>query len=186
ERLPLESGNPTETFKKSWEILAGHYGNRTGLDVVMLRIGGIYGPLYHSMANLPSRLVHAAVKGTEPEYGSGPRAAGIPFREDGNDFCYVKDCAQGIRRVHLADTLEHKVYNIGSGKPYTQGDLHDAVLKVKPDAKLQIQDGKGPRHRENAYLDISRASGEVGYQPAYTMDTAIADYAAWLEAGNAQ
>ena len=28
---------------------------------------GIYGPLYHSMSNTPSRLVHAAVRGVRPE-----------------------------------------------------------------------------------------------------------------------
>jgi UDP-glucose 4-epimerase len=62
--------------------------------------------------------------------------------------------------------------------------MHDAVLKVKPDAKLQIQDGKGPRYRENAYMDISRLSGELGYKPKYTPESGMADYIAWLEAGN--
>ena len=182
DRLPLESGNPTETFKKAWEILAGHYAQRTGLEVINMRIGGIWGPLYHSMANLPSRLVHAAVKGTEAEYG-GPRG-GVPFREDTNDFCFVKDCAQGIRLVHLADKLEHKVYNIGSGQAASAGQVHDAVLKHKPNAKLKIQEGKGPRHRDNAYMDISRISGELGYKPKYNVESGIAENIAWLEAGN--
>ena len=180
--LPLQSSNATETYKKAWEVIAGHYADRTGLEIIMLRIGGIWGPLYHSMANLPSRLVHAAVKGTEADYG-GPRG-GIPFREDTNDFCYVKDCAQGIRLVHLAPTLQHRVYNIGSGQAVSMGQIHDAVLKLKPNAKLKIQEGKGPRYRENAYMDISRISSELGYKPQYTVESGIAEYIAWLEAGN--
>ena len=54
--LPIASGNSTETFKKAWEILALHFATRTGLEIISMRIAGIWGPLYHSMANLPSRL----------------------------------------------------------------------------------------------------------------------------------
>ena len=60
DHLPVQSANPTETFKKAWEILAFHYADRTDLEVIAMRIGGIWGPLYHSMMNLPSRLAHAA------------------------------------------------------------------------------------------------------------------------------
>ncbi len=182
DRLPMESSNPTETFKKAWEILAGHYAQRTGLEVINLRIGGIWGPLYHSMANLPSRVAHAAVKGTEPDYSRG----GVPFTDDPNDLCYVKDCAQGIRAVHLADKLQHKVYNVTAGQPATNGQLRDAVLKVKPNANIPMEKGKGPRYRENAYMDISRISSELGYKPKYTLESAMADYIGWLEAGNKQ
>ena len=69
--LPIDSGNPTETFKKAWEILGLHFASRTGLEIVSMRMGGIWGPLYHSMANLPSRLTHAAVKGTDPGLAAG-------------------------------------------------------------------------------------------------------------------
>jgi nucleoside-diphosphate-sugar epimerase len=86
--LPIPSGNPTETFKKAWEILALHFASRTGLEIISMRIGGIWGPLYHSMANLPSRLTHAAVKGTDPDLAS--TRGGVPFAEDGGDMCYVK------------------------------------------------------------------------------------------------
>src|SRR5712692_422805 len=65
--LPIPSSNPTEAYKKTFEILGLFYAQQTGLDVVALRIGGIYGPLYHTMANLPSRLTHAAIKGEQPD-----------------------------------------------------------------------------------------------------------------------
>src|SRR5207248_317836 len=62
--LPAQSRSNTEAFKKAWEILGMHWGERSGIEVAMLRLGGIVGPLYHTLANLMSRLVHAAVNGT--------------------------------------------------------------------------------------------------------------------------
>jgi UDP-glucose 4-epimerase len=179
--LPVTSGNPTETFKKAWEVLGTHYADRTKLDVVFLRIAGIWGPLYHSMMNLPSRLAHGAVKGTEPDFSPGK--GGVPFAEDAQDLCYVKDTAEGIRIVHQAPTLEHRVYNIGQGAATSVGQLVDAVRKVKPGAQIEVNPGKGPRNKQNNYMDISRAAA-LGYKPAFTPEAAMADYIGWLDAGN--
>ena len=80
EDMPLPiyaTGNPTETYKKTFEVVGGHVGARSNIEVINLRIGGIWGPLYHSMANLPSRLVHAAVNGVDPNLAAG--RGGVPF-----------------------------------------------------------------------------------------------------------
>jgi len=39
--------------------------HRADLNVVSLRIGSIYGPMYYSMFNAASRMCHAALKGEE-------------------------------------------------------------------------------------------------------------------------
>ena len=171
---------PVEVYKKAHEIIASHYGQRAGLDVVMLRIGEIYGPIYHSMRNLPSRLVHAAVKGEAPEM------RGDVFEEDEADLCYVKDCAQGIALLQLADKLPNRVYNIGLGRATTHKELADAIRRVIPGAQLPLKPGHGPGHRPDAYMDISRIKQDVGYSPEWPADKAIADYIAWLRAGNAE
>src|SRR5262249_29076836 len=80
EEMPLrmEANNATEAYKKGFEVLGLFYASQTGMDVVSARISGIYGPLYHSMANLTSRLTHAAVKGEQPNFSGGPRGGGVP------------------------------------------------------------------------------------------------------------
>src|SRR5918911_360092 len=122
--FPPESSNPTEAYKKALEILGLFFGQRTGLEVVMLRVAGIFGPLYHSMANVPSRLAHAAAHGKAPDF-SGMRY-GPPKADDGGDACYVKDCAYGIQLVHSAPSLQHRIYNVGSGKATRNRELVDA------------------------------------------------------------
>ena len=181
-RLPVESGNPTETFKKAWEILGLHFASRTGLEIISMRIGGVWGPLYHSMANLPSRLTHAAVKGTDPDLASG--RGGVPYAEDGNDMCYVKDCAQGIQLLTLTEKLRHKIYNIGGGRATTNGELLAAVKQAISACTLALQEGRSPRWRQDVYMDISRIKADTGYEPKYTVETGVQDYVAWLRAGN--
>ena len=149
-----------------------------------MRIGGIWGPLYHSMANLPSRLTHAAVKGTDPDLASS--RGGVPFAEDSGDMCYVKDCAQGIQLLTLTETLPHNIYNVGSGRATTNGELLAAVKKAVPTCTLEIKAGRSPRWRQDVYMDISRIKADTGYEPRYTVETGVQDYVAWLQAGNAR
>ena len=94
-RCGSSGAHPTEAFKKAFEVLGRHYGDRTGIEVVCLRIGNVWGPVYHSMNNLASRLAHAAAKGQAAPL---PRPNGRPdFAGDALDAIYVKDCAEGIR-----------------------------------------------------------------------------------------
>jgi len=181
----VESGSATGAFKKAFEILGLHYADRTKMDVLALRIGVIWGPLYHSMFNLPSRMVHGVLKGGTVDLSG---AAGVPggpsCEEDETDLCYVKDCARAIQIVHTARNLNHRVYNIGSGKATSNAQLRDAVLTAVPGARILLKPGKSPGHRSNAYLDLSRISADTGYQPEFTTETGVSDYVAWLKAGN--
>ena len=88
--LPVESSSPTSAMKKAEEVLALHHADRTGLDLRVLRIGVTYGPLYHTMANLVSKLTHLAVRGKLPgELSSG----WTEQRLGGMDLIHVDDCA---------------------------------------------------------------------------------------------
>ncbi len=176
--IPIPAGNPTETYKKVFEVVGGHVGVREEMEVVNLRLSGIWGPLYHSMLNLPSRLAHAAVKGEEPDL-AGVRG-GVPFADDQGDFCYVKDLARGIALVQTAEKLNHKTYNIGSGRGAKTQDLVDAIKKIIPEAKLNLQPGQSPRSREDPYADLTQIRDDVGYQPQFTLESAVADYIGWL------
>ena len=178
--LPSHSRSNTEAFKKAWEILAMHWGDRTGVEVVMLRLGGICGPLYHTLANLMSRLVHAAVEGTDVAYGRG----GVPFAEDTQDWGYVKNVALGIQLLHTTETLSHKIYNVGGGRAVTNQEVVDAIHELIPDAKLPMLEGRSPRWRPNGHMDLARLKEDTGYKTRYEIPEAVADYIKWLQAGN--
>jgi UDP-glucose 4-epimerase len=182
DRLPVQSTSPTEAYKKSEEILGLHLAQRTGLDVVFGRLGGIYGPLYHSMANLPSRLTHAAVQGRQPDF-TGMR--GAPLADQANDLCYVKDCARGVQLLHMAEGLKHRVYNIGGGRAVTNRELAEAVNAAVPGAGIDLEPGRDPKAQQDRYMDLTRAREDLGYEPQYDIQSAIRDYVGWLR-GNPQ
>jgi UDP-glucose 4-epimerase len=172
--LPVASSNPTEAYKKALEVLGLFFGQRTGLDVRFIRVAGIFGPLYHSMANFPSRLCHAAARG-KPVDTSGMRY-GPPKASEGRDHCYVKDCGAGIQKIHAAPSLEHRIYNLGTGRSTTAAELVQAVQKVVPEFEFELQSGG-----DQTYMDLERTSTEVGYQPEYGVERGIADYIGWLK-----
>jgi UDP-glucose 4-epimerase len=180
--FPLTSTNPTEAYKKAYEVLSNHYADRTGIDLVNLRIAGIWGPLYHSMANLPSRLVHAAVKGFAPKI-EGPR--GPSYLEDGGDMCYAPDCGRGIALLQVAEKLTERTYNIGAGRGVKNREVLAAVQRVIPDFVAELPEGHAPGSPGAVpYMDLALIQREVGYAPKFTTEEAVADYIEWLRAGN--
>ncbi len=180
-RLNVSGGGPTGTWKKCFEIIGNYYNDRTDLDVAMLRIAGIYGPLYHSMANLPSRLVHAAVK-NEP-----PVLRGDTYAEDGYDATYVKDCGRGIAMLMQADKLNYNTYNVSSGRATTPGQMVSEIQKVIPSFKGDfLKEGRNPASPGPAYMDMGRIKADTGYQPEFPAEKSFPDYVTWLQAGNEQ
>lgn len=179
--LPVESASPTGAMKKAEETLALHYADRTGLDVRLLRIAVIYGPLYSTLANLAGRLTHLAVRGTLPDRVAGPwTAAQLPSL----DLCYVRDCASAIRTVHTAERPAHRIYNIGAGRTVTPADLLDAAAKAVPGAALPEEVRDAPT-AAGTHMDIGRIGEEFGWAPKYSVDDGVRDYAEWLAAGHA-
>ncbi|MFI5613143.1 NAD-dependent epimerase/dehydratase family protein [Amycolatopsis sp. NPDC051903] len=175
--LPMTSPHPIPAFKKIGELLTGHLAGETGLDVVTYRIGAIWGPLGRPVDPFfpAPQFVHAAARGTEPDL----RAPA--YAEDGIDLCYVKDCGRAIALLQLADELRHRTYNVASGRATTNAEVLAAIEKALPGTGFELPAGgtTAPIH-----LDITRLRQDTGYTPEYDVETATADYLAWLEAGN--
>jgi UDP-glucose 4-epimerase len=176
EDLPLRTtpANPVEAYKKAYEITSTHYAQRTGLDVVLLRAGYIWGPLYHSMGNAVSRLTHAAVKGVTPEL------RGDLYEDDAQDYCYVRDCGRGIALLQTAEKLQHLAYNIGAGRASSNKEFADAIRRHYPNAILPLKPGSSVP-RKDPYMSLDRIKADTGYEPEFSVDAAMDDYIAWLQ-----
>jgi UDP-glucose 4-epimerase len=176
--LPMQSGNPTETFKKAMEILGFHYASRTDCEVVALRIGTPFGPLYHSLAAPTSRICHAAAKGMPVSFTGARR--GAPHEQDETEAFYIKDCARAIQLLQMAEKLPQRIYNISGERPISYKEFVEAVKRVVPETNLSLEPGHGPGHRPNGYMDITRIKEELGYQPEYDVYRGVEEYIQWL------
>jgi UDP-glucose 4-epimerase len=131
------------------------------------------------MHNPISRMCHAAVRNLEPDFSDRPN--GCLLADDQADWTYVKDAARGIQMVHTAQTLHHRIYNIGSGRATSQQEIYTAVQKAVPGARCAaLTPGRTPHAPTNPAEDLARIKTAVGYEPEYTIATGVAAYIEWL------
>lgn len=181
--LPMHASHAIPTAKKCTELLAAFIGEQLGLEVVAVRPSAIWGPRGRAASTffaLPA-LVHAAVNGvTDSTPAPGSFAA-----QDGADLCYVKDCGAAIAMIQTAEKLSHTVYNIGGGRVTTNAQVVGAIRASVPGFVFEMAEGRtataGPI---DPVLDLTRLQQDTGYNPAYDVETGIADYIDWLRAGH--
>jgi UDP-glucose 4-epimerase len=182
--LPMTAGHVIPAFKKIGELLTDYVAGAADLDVHSLRICAAWGPLGRPASGFfaAPQLVHAAARGAAPDLTTlhAPVHA-----EDGVDMCYVKDCARAIALLQLAPRLRHRTYNVAGGRATTYEELTAAIRTVVPGARIDLPEGRHPDGpARDVYLDITRLREDTGYQPAYDLEQAVADYIGWLRAGN--
>jgi UDP-glucose 4-epimerase len=184
--LPMTASYPMEAAKKCGEILSSYLGSQSQVECVEVRLAAMYGPNYDATRGLfIGRLVHAAVKGEKPNI-EGIRFGSI-YAEDGGDHCYIKDAARGIALLQIADKLNHRLYNVSSGRATTNQDVVNAVKRAFPDFEVELPGGHMPGLPETLwYFDITRVREDTGFEPAFSLEAGIADYISWLQAGNAE
>jgi UDP-glucose 4-epimerase len=153
---------------------------RTGLSIINLRISGVWGPGGHlpNFAFPAPQYVYAAATGTPVDLGG---VGGRLHADDGLDLCYVHDIGRAIALLQSADTLEHRTYNIASGRVTTNREVVDAIRTVVPEFRVDLPDGATV---PSNYLDITRLNAATGYVPEWDTERAVADYVAWFRAGN--
>jgi UDP-glucose 4-epimerase len=179
--LPVVAPHQIHAFKKTAELFATLVGDNAGFDPVSLRIGTIWGPLGlpdNPFFALP-RLLSAAVRGEDPDL-TPPRPAA--YAEDATDLCYVKDCGRAIALLMLAERLNHRTYNVSSGRLVRYGEVVDAINSAVPGANVTVPEGRNPDRPPDNHLDITRLQAETGFRPEYDVERAVPDYVDWLRA----
>lgn len=177
--LPMTSRSETEAFKKAEEILGNYYGAETGTDVVFLRIGNIYGPLYDRESRINTRMIKAAMTG-KPASWEGV-LGGPPYADDQEDAMYVKDGARAIQMLTMARNLPSAAYNISGGRPVTHQGLADAIKRIYPNAEIDPLPGKSPRGRTYVGMDVTQIKQDIGWEPEYDINRGIAEWIDWLK-----
>jgi dTDP-glucose 4,6-dehydratase len=170
ETHPLEPSSPYSASKASSDLLARAYARTHGLDVSITRCSNNYGPYQFPEKVIPLFVTNLLDGRKVPLYGDGRNV---------RDWLHVDDHCRGIQLV-LDKGRAGEVYNIGGGTELANTELTELLLAacgadwaaVEP-----VEDRKG--HDRRYSVDITKISGELGYQPRVPFSQGLADTVAW-------
>jgi UDP-glucose 4-epimerase len=182
EKLFITSDRYIPGTKKAGEILCLMYAKQYGMEVISARATRMYGPLYQGVRNLAGHMVENAAKNI-------PIALGKQDPAEAHDVIYAKDAARAIMLLLKAQTLRHRIYNVGFGRLVSLAEFADAIKKLLPKSEIHLGDGPGPLISTktpmdiNACVDISRLREETGFTPDYDPYRGVEHYINWAKQG---
>lgn len=156
------------------EHLGLYYQRRFGLDFRAARLAAIVGPF------------RVAASGSATMYTSlilERAALGQPYFIDVDEHaatpvCYARDAARALATLATAESAPRRIYNIGTCRASAVGLLEIARQRV-PSAQIEFRPeptmAEVGRISWDWRLDISAAERELGWKPAYSLETMADD-----------
>ena len=186
EEGPLDPPELYAISKLAGEQICRRYGELFDVDVRIVRLSGVFGPLERptrgrAIMSPPWHLAEAIVQGRELRVTARTPAAG-------GDFLSAEDIGRAVTLLLTADGLRHRVYNIAAGTFTTIAELVEAASRAGLPARLRTVEGDADLDldpslrlaRWNAYA-IDRLRGDVDWTPR-PLEDQLDTYLAWRRA----
>lgn len=169
EHAPLNAVTTYGLCKVEEEKVALELGKKYHLHVVVARIFNPIGEGMHSKF-----LISAIISQIEQLKLNKINAVEVSRLDSKRDYIDVKDIAVAFKYL-VEGEPEHHVYNIGSGKSTTNGELIDLIVKysnisTKPNI---IESSSEPEGLVANQADISRMKNEFHWNPTRTVEDTI-------------
>jgi NAD dependent epimerase/dehydratase len=167
ESHPLVAQSPYAATKVAADQLAGSYYRSFDLPVTTIRPFNTFGPRQSMRAVLPTLMAQAL-------YSDRIMVGSLdPIR----DMNYVSDTVRAFLAAALADGVEGEVFNVGSGRGRTVGEMLDAIQRVAGvDLPTVTEPARiRPEKSEVSALicDFSKAASAFGYEPTVEFDDGL-------------
>ena len=173
--------------KYASELLTRRYGELHQFSTASVRLSTPYGPMERVTGHrdVMSPFYHwtgQAVRGEviQSEVLAEALADGL---DQGRDYTYVADIADGIRTVLDAPVLPHDLYNITAGIWVTFRDILSQLTVLSPDIKIVEQENDRGRHQNTAPgrgpLSGHRLYQDLNWTPSYDLKAGLDEYLQW-------
>ncbi|MFP4615347.1 MAG: dTDP-glucose 4,6-dehydratase [Thiohalorhabdus sp.] len=178
EHTPYTPSSPYSASKASSDHLVQAWHRTYGLPVLLTNCSNNYGPYQYPEKLIPL-VIHKALRGEPlPVYGTG---------EQSRDWLYVEDHARALRHV-LARGRPGRSYNVSGASERTNLEVVHALcaqlnrLAPHPEYSYErlirfVPDRPGHDHRYA--LDATRLASELGWRPAETFESGLAQTVRW-------
>ncbi|MGH3758229.1 NAD-dependent epimerase/dehydratase family protein [Actinophytocola sp.] len=161
--------------KAAGDLGAELYREHLGVDVVVARITGPYGPGQRHQTDL-LRMARAACEGRP--YDGGPRGD-LP-----REYTYVKDITGALLVLLDTPRTRHCVYNVSAGVQSTLTEVAGALRTALPDADLRRTPGSPSGAGRRATQSIQRLREEFGFCPRWSLVDGVGELVDWIRHGD--
>jgi UDP-glucose 4-epimerase len=171
--------NP-ETIYGQTKLASEHlmlwYARKHGLDTRALRFTWVFGPgRTRGITAVYSSLILDAIARGEP--------ISIPNPDERGDWLYVKDAVKAVMTLWGAPEPAQRIYNIAGGV-HSIREVVEIARKVRPEANVLLQQGGTTLSPFPAAYDDATARREIGWEPDYTIETAVREHIDIVSAGS--
>lgn len=169
----LEPNSYYSAFKAAQTHLTAVMSRLEELPAVTFRLFSVYGPWEEPTRLIPTLIRRA--RGGEPLDMVSPEIA--------RDFVYVDDIVEALTDFDPLTELKGDVFNLGSGRQTTLGDVVEAVQSTVGDASEVRWGAFEKRHWDSAnwLADPTRTRDTLGWSAQTTLHEGIQRTAAWSE-----
>lgn len=171
EDVPLFPTSVYGASKAAGEQLVNGYSIQHGIDGVSIRLSWVYGPRRKTDCVIRTMIEDAlCARPTRLSWG----------RDFHRQYIHVEDAAAVLVRALETQSLPRRVYTVTGGTYATLEDISGIVRRVLPSADIRLEPGPDPVDDFQEEFDIAAARRDLGYQPRYSLEDGIRQYADWL------
>jgi nucleoside-diphosphate-sugar epimerase len=170
--------DPKEIYggmKLASEILVKVFCRRFGIPYAIARPSAVYGPTNNNRSVLQI-FIEQAVK-DEPITVTNPDSTFL-------DFTYVKDLAKGLALVALSPEAANEEFNLTRGEGRSLAEVVEILRRLFPGLAVDAKTETAGFRPNRGAMDISKARRLAGYDPQYSLEAGLEEYAAFVREHN--
>src|SRR5262249_39098293 len=138
-----------------------------GLPVTTIRPFNTFGPRQSARAIIPTIISQALTR----------ESIKLGLLTPVRDFTFVLDTVAAFLSIAASEYSIGQVYNVGSGRGVTIGELADMILKMVGATKSLLTDQERLRPAQSEVMalicDHTRAHKILGWQPRYSLEQGL-------------
>jgi len=176
EKHPYNPQSPYAASKAAADHLVLSYYRSFDLPVTIIRPFNTFGPRQSARAIIPTIISQIL---------SGKEQIKLGNLNPTRDLTYVKDTANGFITVGLHEKTIGDVYNLGTGREISIGDLSKKIMKLIGKEVEIITDKERIRPEksevERLLSNPEKAMKLTGWKPQYTLEEGLIETINWIK-----
>ncbi len=168
--------SPYGASKLAGEAYCSAYSGSFGLNTMVLRFSNVYGPKSYNKGSVIAKFIKEIINNGDLEiYGDG---------EQTRDFVYVKDICHGIYLSIIKGTMDHDVFQFGTGVETSINSLTDELKEILKNYNIKIPcikfSEKTPGEITRSYCDITKAKKELSFAIKHKLNEGLKNTVDWF------